>query len=126
MADTLVEIMTKKARKFSREEKVAAVMRMLAGENVTTLSAELNVLRKDLYRWRATFMAGGPPALRGPGRPPAPHRQVKSGAGAAEALQSNAHRRIAELERKFRRQQFELEAIRKALQQFRRRRNDLG
>ncbi|MDW6021562.1 transposase [Mesorhizobium sp. BAC0120] len=112
--------MPKKARKFSREEKVAAVIRMLAGESITALSAELNVLRKDLYKWRANFLAGGPPALRGPGRPPAPAKQERSGGGAAEAMQANAHRRIAELERKFRRQQSELKAIRKALQQFKR------
>ena len=113
--------MSKRARKFSREEKVAAVIRMLARENVTALSAELNVLRKDLYKWRASFLAGGPPALRGPGRPPKPRKQATSGAGAAEALQANDQRRIAELERKFRQQQFELKAISKALLQFKRR-----
>src|SRR6266403_6127178 len=57
------------ARVFSREFKLAAVRRMLAGENVSALARELAVLRKDLYVWRDRFRAGGPEALRGRGRP---------------------------------------------------------
>ncbi len=56
-------------RIFSREFKLAAVRRMLAGENVSALSRELTVLRKDLYVWRKRFRAGGAEALRGRGRP---------------------------------------------------------
>ena len=37
------------ARNFSREFKLSAVRRMLAGENVSALARELAVLRKDLY-----------------------------------------------------------------------------
>lgn len=44
--------MPKKARVLSRELKLAAVRRMLAGENVSALARELKVLRKDLYKWR--------------------------------------------------------------------------
>ena len=61
--------MPKQARRFGRATKLAAVQRMLAGENVTALSREMNVLRKDLYKWRAGFLSGGPAALRDPGRP---------------------------------------------------------
>jgi transposase-like protein len=54
-----------RSRVFSRAFKLAAVRRMMAGENVSALSRELQVLRKDLYYWRARFRAGGPEALRG-------------------------------------------------------------
>jgi len=40
-------------RRFGREVKLAAVKRMLAGENVRSLSRELNILRK-------TLTSGGP------------------------------------------------------------------
>ena len=58
-----------RSRVFSRTFKLAAVRRMMAGENVSALSRELQVLRKDLYYWRTRFRAGGPEALRGKGRP---------------------------------------------------------
>ncbi len=57
-------------RVFSREFKVGIVRRMLAGENVSALARELKSTRKDLYVWRDRFLAGGPEALRGRGRPP--------------------------------------------------------
>jgi transposase-like protein len=57
------------ARVFSREFKLSAVRRMLAGENVSALARELEVLRKDLYVWRRRFCAGGPSRFR----PPALH-----------------------------------------------------
>src|SRR3974377_2208648 len=59
----------KRARIFSRAFKLVAVRRMMAGEDVSALSRELRVLRKDLYYWRTRFRAGGPEALRGKGRP---------------------------------------------------------
>jgi transposase-like protein len=60
---------SREARVFSREFKLTAVRRLLAGENVSALSRELSVLRKDLYVWRDRFRAGGPEALRSRGRP---------------------------------------------------------
>src|ERR1700680_982421 len=56
-------------RVFSREFKLGVVRRMLAGENVSALGRELKLMRKDLYVWRDRFLAGGPQALRGRGRP---------------------------------------------------------
>ena len=117
--------MPKKARRFSRETKLAAVKRMLAGENVQALSRELNVLRKDLYKWRANFLSGGPAALRGPGRPPdepAGEASRQGSSKAPHARLSKAQRRIAELERKIQHQQLEVELIRQALDQIRARR----
>jgi transposase-like protein len=118
--------MPRKVRRFSRETKLAAVRRMLAGENVMALSKELNVLRKDLYKWRASFLAGGPDALRAPGRPRQRPHANDPGAELSEARSkvTKSHRRIAELERKIERQQVELESIRKDLLKITEKRGD--
>src|SRR5882757_8146570 len=108
----------KKCRVKSRKFKLAAVSRMLAGENVHALARELRVLRKDLYVWRDRFRSGGPEALRGPGRP----RKVAAGPVATAAAQAPieaAQRRIAELERKVGQQQVDLDFFRQALRQVR-------
>jgi transposase-like protein len=52
------------ARIFSRELKLAALSRMLGGENVSALARELGFRRKLLYKWRDQFRSGGPDALR--------------------------------------------------------------
>src|SRR4051794_7785158 len=111
--------MPKKARRFSRETKLAAVRRMLAGDNVTALSRELNILRKDLYKWRANFLSGGPAALRGPGRPSETNAAGLGNAkrSAPHAKSTKAHRRIAELEKEVGRQKMELKSIRETLRQ---------
>jgi transposase len=106
-----------RSRVFSRAFKLAAVHRMLAGENISALSRELQVLRKDLYYWRTHFRAGGPEALRGKGRPrkgDAIPVKPKEPPGDLEA----AREQIAELERKIGRQQVELDFFRQALRQF--------
>jgi transposase len=101
----------KRSRIFSRAFKLSAVRRMMAGENVTALARELQVLRKDL---RTRFRAGGPEGLRGKGRPkksemPPP---VQEPPGEVE----KARARIAELERKIGQQQVDLDFFRQALQ----------
>jgi transposase len=109
-------------RVFSREFKVGIVHRMLAGENVSVLARELKFWRKDLYAWRDRFLAGGPEALRGRGRPPKAEVSVpaaRSGPppGTAGGALEVAQRRIAELERKVGQQQLELDFFRQALRQ---------
>src|ERR1700731_2504378 len=99
------------ARVFSREFKLSAVRRMLAGENVSALARELAVLRKDLYVWRDRFRAGGP----GPAAPSRPPDRPPDAAGAAEL--AAARRRIAELEAKIGRQALELDFFQRALRQ---------
>ncbi len=106
----------KKSRVFSREYKVRAVERMLAGESPAALSKELRVLRKLLYEWKDAYESGGVSALRTPGRPrkgevlgPPP----KPRTGRAELLQ--ARQRIAELERKVGKQQLEIDFFAEAL-----------
>jgi len=108
----------KSPRKFSREFKLEAVRRILAGEPIRALSEELTVLRKDLYSWRKLFRAGGAEALRPLGRPKgdgvvAP--RVKERARDVAAGDPGAPERIAELERKIGQQQIELDFFRQAL-----------
>ena len=104
----------RRSRVFSRSFKLAAVRRMMAGENVSALSRELQVLRKDLYYWRTRFRAGGPEALRGKGRPrkaAAIPVKAKEPPGDVEA----AREQIAELERKIGQQQVDLDFFKGAL-----------
>ena len=112
--------MARKARVISRETKLAAVRRMLAGENVSALARELTVLRKDLYKWRDRFRAGGPGALRQRGRP---RKAVVADPAATAPVAADdltkAERRIGELERKIGQQQVELDFFRRALRQVR-------
>lgn len=112
-------------RVFSREFKLAALRRMLAGENVTALARELKLRRKLLYAWRDRFRSGGPEGLRTRGRPrkvvgmsasdPGKTKPVPL-AAASDDLEK-ARRRIAELERKVGQQQLELDFFRQALRQ---------
>src|SRR5882724_11456055 len=109
-----------KVRIFSREFKLAAVRRMIAGENVSALSRELKVRRKDLYCWRDRFRSGGPDALRGRGRPRkatvvAPSAGHPMTQTAPDAQLAAARTRIAELERKVGQQQVDIDFSREAL-----------
>ena len=109
----------KSPRKFSREFKLEAVRRILAGERIKALSQELNVLRKDLYSWRKLFRAGGADALRPLGRPcrgdGVVTERVKKRAREVAAGDVAAPERVAELERKIGQQQIELDIFRQAL-----------
>lgn len=117
--------MSKVARVFSREMKLATVRRMLAGENVSALAREMKLRRKLLYAWRDNFRAGGPEALRKRGRP---RKADAVGAAAASARPvpaplavelGAARQRIADLERKIGQQQVDLDFFRQALRQVR-------
>lgn len=122
---------------FSRDFKLSAVHRMLAGESVSALARELGIRRKRLYLWRESFRSGGPEGLRPRGRPrkPALMEPAVSAAaspasaalpGPAAAAQPQlasaaeltaARQRIAALEAKIGRQQLELDFFRQALRQ---------
>ena len=106
------------SRVFSRAFKLSAVRRMLAGENVSALSRELLVLRKDLYKWRDNFRARGPTGLRPRGRPRKASliEAAESPPPPADEL-AKAKQRIAELERKIGQQQVDLDFFRQALRQ---------
>lgn len=106
----------KKARVFSREFKLCAVERMLAGESATTLAGELNLRRKLLYRWKDAYLFGGAEALRTRGRPRKDQVLGMPPTAATErggVLQ--ARQRIAELERKVGQQQLEIDFFAEAL-----------
>jgi transposase len=108
--------MPKKARVFSREMKLAAIRRMMAGESVSALARELKLRRHLLYLWRDNFLAGGPSALRTRGRPEKSVVLAKAPVVATDDL-SLARQRIAELERKVGQQQLELDFFQQALRQ---------
>lgn len=127
-------------RTFSREYKLAALRRMLAGENVSALARELGIRRKYLYQWRERFRAGGPLALRSRGRPSKaevlamrpggepetePTERVPASPAPPDAL-GQAQRRIAELERKVGQQQVELDFFQRALRHVREARQRSG
>ena len=109
----------KSPRKFSREFKLEAVRRILAGEQIKALSQELTVLRKGLYSWRKLFRAGGAEALRPLGRPRKGDgvvtERVRKRAREVAADDVAAPERVAELERKIGQQQIELDFFRQAL-----------
>jgi transposase len=130
--------MTEEARRtFSREYKVAAVRRMLAGEPVSALARELGVRPKYLYQWRERFRMGGAIALRSRGRPTraevlamqAPSEDERAAGGvaspgpmpaaAAPDELAKAQRRIAALERKIGQQQLDLDFFQQALRHVR-------
>jgi transposase-like protein len=99
----------RKNRRFSREFKIQTVERILKGENISALSRELKVLRKDLYVWRDAYQRGGEELLRSVGRP----RKAAIEISGTEL--EKAQRRIAELERKVGQQELELDFFAKAL-----------
>ncbi len=104
-------------RIFSREFKLAAVERMLAGENVCALARELDLRRKLLDEWKDLWRQGGADALRPRGRPrrsPVLPTTVDPSATTQDAL-AQAQRRIAELERHCGRQALELDFFAQAL-----------
>ena len=115
-----------RARVFSREFKEAAVRRILAGEKVKALAAELHVWPKLLYHWWDRYEWGGAEALVPPGRPPrsavwaqrprpAPKRAHKPKQKRGTPEEAAAAARVAELERKVGQQALELDFFARAL-----------
>ena len=104
----------RKRRVFSRDFKISAVKRMMAGESAAALSRELRVPSGHLYKWCGHFSRGGPQALRPACRP-------RKGFGARDLKPgkdlATARKRITELERKIGQQQVELDFFRQALRQ---------
>ena len=113
----------KSPRKFSREFKLEAVRRILAGEQIRALSEELTLLRKHHYAWRKLFRVGGAEALRPLGRPRKGDgvvaSRVRKQARDIAATDTSAPERVAELERKIGQQQLELDFFRQALRRVR-------
>ena len=110
----------RKRRVFSREFKLSAVQRMIAGKRRADLSRELGVPVSHLWQWEAHFRRGGVEALRPACRP----RKVPGAVELAPEVKAQrvhevatARKRISELERKIGQQQVELDFFRQALRQ---------
>jgi transposase-like protein len=103
-----------KRRVYSREFKLSAVKRAVAGESVAALSRELGVPSGHMYKWCQYYRAGGAEALRPACRP-------RKGTGLLDREAGKdlvtARRQISELERKVGQQQLELDFFRAALRQ---------
>ena len=112
----------RKRRVFSREFKLSAVQRMIAGESTVELSRELGVRAGHLYQWCAHYRRGGVEALRPACRPrKIPGAVELSPEAKATRVQdvATARNRITALERKIGQQQVELDFFRQALRQVR-------
>jgi transposase len=110
----------RKRRVFSREFKLSAVQRIIAGESTAKLSRELGVSRGHLCQWCGHFRRGGAEALRPACRP----RKVPGAVELAPEAKATrvqdvatARNRITALERKIGQQQVELDFFRQALRQ---------
>lgn len=108
----------RKRRVYSREFKVSAVERLLAGETTAALSRELRIATGHLYKWCMHYRRGGPEALRGAHRP----RKIPGAVEVDPAVKAQrvadiaaARKRIVALERKIGQQQLELDFFRQAL-----------
>lgn len=98
-----------KARRYSREFKIAAVRRVLEGESHGIVARDLGIGGETLWRWKTAFLEKGEEFLRGVGRP--------AGRPTAPRTEGSQQRRIAELERLVGRQQMEIRFLERALRQ---------
>ena len=109
-----------KRRVFSREFKLSAVQRMIAGESTADLCGELGVSAGHLCKWHGHFRRGGAEALRPACRPrKIPGTIELSPEAKAMPVQdvATARKRIIGLERKIGQQQVELDFFQQALRQ---------
>jgi len=104
----------RKRRAYSREFKVSAVKRMIAGEKASALARELQVPTGQLYKWCGHFRWGGAEALRPACRP---RKDFAASAPLPAQDLATARKRVSELERKVGQQQVELDFFRQALRQ---------
>ena len=107
----------RKRRVYEAKFKLSAVERLISGEPIEALAAELGVTRLKLYQWRLKFRREG--VLRRAGRPSrcAVAGEIATAAPLAVSDDKSARQRIAELERKIGQQQLELDFFRQALRQ---------
>jgi transposase len=117
----------RRIRIFSQAFKEAAVRRILAGETIRRVAAELRLGRRLLYAWRELYEQGGVDALVPRGRPPKavawarrralsqpPSRQARAH-GHVDADERDRASRLIELERKVAQQALELDFFKEAL-----------
>ena len=114
---------TAKRRVFTREFKLSAIERVLAGEMAKTVCEELQIPAGHLSNWCAQYRRHGAEGIRRAGRPVKPLRPP----AVADAQDlPTAQQQISDLKRKVGQQEVELDFFQKALRQVgeARRRND--
>jgi transposase len=107
-------------RRFSREFKIAAVRRVLEGEELCEVARDLDLRYDVLWKWRKTVVEKGEDHLYEVGRRKGQPRPTGN---------ASKDRRIAELEKLIGRQQMEIRFLDRALRQveeLRREKNDDG
>jgi transposase-like protein len=107
-------------RCFSREFKITAVRRVLAGEELKKVARDLDIRYDVLWKWRKRVVEEGEEYLYTVGRG---KRREGSKANESKA------RAIGEMEREIGRQQMEIRFLERALRQVeeqRQRKNDAG
>jgi transposase len=114
---------TGKRRVFTREFKLSAIERVLAGEMAKTVCKQLQIPQGHLSNWCEHYRRHGPEGIRHAGRPMKPLKPAP--VVAAQDLPT-AQQQISDLQRKVGQQQVELDFFRQALRHVgeARRRND--
>jgi transposase len=86
--------------RMSRQRKTAAVLRLLRGEDLETVSRSLGVTAATLSGWREAFLAAGEAALstKPPSGEELESERLKSKLGAALIERDLLHEKIALLE----------------------------
>jgi transposase len=106
---------TGKRRIFTREFKLAAIGRVLAGELAKTVCQDLRIRASNLSQWCAHYRRHGAEGVRRAGRPLKPLGPVRDlNLEDAQYLLGTQHQ-IANLQRKVGQQQVELDFFRQAL-----------
>ena len=106
-------------RRFSREFKIAAVRRVMEGEQIGDVARDLEIKFRVLWAWKKRVVEKGEEYLHELGRPKQWQQQSAEKSDGAEASQQ---RRMAELERLVGQQQMEIRFLGKALRQVEERR----
>jgi transposase len=105
-------------RRFSREFKIAAVRRVMEGEQVGGVARDLGIAFGVLWRWKKRVVEKGEEHLYELGRP----KQWRRARPSESLDDASQKRRMAELERLVGRQQMEIRFLAKALRQVEERR----
>jgi len=116
---------TGKRRVFTREFKLAAIERVLAGEMAKSICEQLQITPSHLSNWCERYRRHGSDGIRHAGRPVKP---LKAAPVADPQDLPTAQQQIGDLQRKVGQQQIELDFFRQALRHVggARRPNDVG
>jgi transposase len=105
-------------RRFSRECKIAAVRRVMEGEQIGDVARDLDIKYRVLWAWKKRVVEKGEEYLHELGRP----KQWQQPAEKSDEAEASQQRRMAELERLVGHQQMEIRFLGKALRQVEERR----